>query len=221
MPWLCPTDPANLDLETALVEEMLERFHLDGVQFDYIRFPDGNTCYCEGCRARFQEQTGLTVETWPEDVAPTGSLGDRFAAWRIGRITGALAVLSETVRTSGIPVSAAVLPDYRDALDCGQDWVEWSRSGLVDRIYLMDYFRTTPELEEALSYQISLLPRGFFTICGLGSGIGSLGISSREAASQIEAALRGGARGVCHFHLNATLLQELPVIEGHRNSWQL
>jgi len=217
LPWLCPTDPANLDLETALVEEMLERFHLDGVQFDYIRFPNGNTCYCEGCRARFQEQTGLAVGTWPSDVSPTGCQGDRFAVWRVGRITHALAVLSETVRTRGIQVSAAVLPDYRDALGCGQDWVDWSRSGIVDRIYLMNYFRTTPELEETLPGQISLLPRGFFTICGLGSGIGSLGISSVEAASQVEAALRGGARGVCHFHLNGTLLQALPVIQGHRS----
>lgn len=217
MPWLCPTDPANIELETALILEMLERFPLDGVQFDYVRFPNGNTCYCEGCRARFQEQTGLTVGTWPEDVAPAGSLGDRFAVWRVGRITHALAVLSEAVRRMGIPVSVAVLPDYRDALGCGQDWVDWSQSGLVDRIYLMDYFRTTPELEEALSGQISLLPGGFFTICGLGSGIGSLGISSVEAASQVEAALRGGARGVCHFHLNGTLLQALPVIQGHRS----
>ncbi|MFO7627240.1 MAG: family 10 glycosylhydrolase [Candidatus Fermentibacteraceae bacterium] len=216
-PWLCPTNPANLELETALLFEMLERYPLDGVQFDYVRFPNGSTCYCEGCRTRFQEQTGLTVITWPDDAAPTGSLGDRFAAWRVGRITQALAVLSEAVRTNGILVSVAVLPDYHDALDCGQDWVDWSRQGIVDRIYLMDYFRTTPELEEALSVQISLLPRGFFTVCGLGSGIGSLEISPMEAASQVEAALRGGARGVCHFHLNETLLQALPVIQGYRS----
>lgn len=212
LPWLCPTDPANLELETALILEMLERFPLDGVQFDYIRFPDDKSCYCAGCRERFMEQTGLSVETWPDDVSPFGSLRDRFAAWRVERITHALDVLSSAVRTRGLPVSVAVFPDYHDALGYGQDWVDWSRRGIVDRIYLMDYFRTTPELEEALSVQISLLPRGFFTVCGLGSGIGSLGISSMEAASQFEAALRWGARGVCHFHLNETLLRTLPVI---------
>lgn len=207
--WLCPTDPANLELELALVGEMLDLYPLDGVQFDYTRFPNRSTCFCEGCRERFQEQTGLTVGSWPDDAAPTGSLGDGYSAWRIERITHALTVLSETVRARGGTVSAAVLPDYGDALTCGQDWVEWARRGVVDRIYLMDYFRTTPELQAALSVQIPLLPEGFFTVCGLGSGIGSLGISPVEAGSQVGAALRSGARGVCHFHLNETLLRTL------------
>jgi len=214
LPWLCPSNPANLELEAALIVEMLERFSLDGVHFDYARFPNGSTCYCDGCRAAFQEQTGLTVGDWPEDAAPLGPLGDLFADWRIGRITQSIAFLSEIVRARGVKVSTAVLPDYQDALGCGQDWVDWSRRGIVDGIYLMDYFRTTPELEEALSGQLSLLPGDFFTVCGLGSGIGTLEMSSDEAASQVEAALRAGARGVCHFHLNGTLLRTLPLIRG-------
>jgi uncharacterized lipoprotein YddW (UPF0748 family) len=212
LPWLCPTDPASLDLETALVLEMLDRFPLDGVQFDYIRFPNDRSCYCEGCRTRFHEETGLSAGTWPDDVAPGGSLRARYSAWRVGRITNALVVLSEAVRQRGIPVSVAVFPDRLDALGYGQDWVDWSRRGMVDRIYPMNYFRTTPELGEALAGQIPLLPDGFFTVCGLGTAIGSLGISSFEAASQVEAALRSGAHGVCHFHLNETLLRTLPMI---------
>lgn len=216
LPWLCPTDPASIELETALVLEMLERFPLDGVQFDYIRFPNDRSCYCEGCRARFQEETGLSAGSWPDAVAPGGSLRDLYSAWRVRRITNALAVLSEAVRQRGIPVSVAVFPDCRDALGYGQDWVDWSRRGIVDMIYPMNYFSTTPELEDALAGQIPLLPRGFPLLSGLGSGIGSLEISSVEAASQIEAALRSGASGFCHFHLNETLLQALPVIRGLR-----
>lgn len=209
LPWLCPTDPENIELENALIRELLDRHPLDGVQFDYTRFPNGSTCYCEGCRARFQEQTGMAVGAWPDDAAPSGPLGDMYATWRVGRITHALTVLAETVREVGLTVSAAVLPDYGDALGCGQDWVDWGRRGIVDRIYLMDYFRTAPELEHALSEQIRLLPEGCFTVCGLGTGIGTLEMSSFEAGSQVEAALGLGARGVCHFHLNATLLRIL------------
>lgn len=214
LPWLCPTDPENLELETELILEMLDRLPLDGVQFDYVRFPNDGSCYCEGCRGRFLEQTGLSVETWPDDVAPSGTLRSRFSAWRVGRITHALDVLSRVVRARGLQVSVAVFPNHQDALGYGQDWVDWSRRGVVDRIYLMDYFRTASEVEEALSGQIPLLPGGFSAVCGLGSGIGSLGISSMEAAAQIGAALRWGARGVCHFHLNETLLRTLQEIRG-------
>jgi len=196
IPWLCPTDPENLELETELILEMLDRLPLDGVQFDYVRFPNDGSCYCEGCRERFSEQTGLFVGSWPDDVAPAGTLRSRYSAWRAERITHSLDVLSSLVRARGLQVSVAVFPDYQDALGYGQDWVDWSRQGVVDRIYLMNYFSSASEVEEALSGQIQLLPEGFFTVCGLGSGIGSLGISSMEAASQVGAALRWGARGV-------------------------
>ncbi len=212
LPWLCPTDPRNLDLEASLIGEMMDRFPLDGVQLDYVRFPNSNTCYCEGCRERFTEQTGLAVATWPEDVSPAGPLRDQYLVWRAERITHAVTVFSSLVRSRLPVVSAAVLPDRSDALACGQDWVQWCGTGLLDRLYPMNYFATTAELEAALSEQMQLLPPGFFTVCGLGSSIGALDVSADEAASQVEVALSTGVQGTCHFHLNATLMRMLPAL---------
>jgi uncharacterized lipoprotein YddW (UPF0748 family) len=212
LPWLCPTDPRNLELEESLVLEMMDRFPLDGVQLDYIRFPGEGSCYCRGCRNRFSRSTGLYPDAWPEDVLPGGSIHGEFYLWRAGRITHALILLSLAVRNRGAAVSAAVLPDYQDALSCGQDWVSWGRLGVLDRIYFMDYFRTAAEMRGVLEDQLERLPRGAAAVCGLGAGIGRLEISSEEARRQVETAMETGFEGVCLFHLNQTLLRMLPAI---------
>lgn len=212
LPWLCPTDPRNLELEQSLIQEMLNTFPLEGIQLDYIRFPGEGSCYCQGCRNRFARDTGLCTDAWPEDVLPGGRIHREFSLWRTGRITHALILLSMAARNEGAAVSAAVLPDYEDALSCGQDWAFWGRLGILDRICFMDYFRTAAEMRGVLEDQLGRLPRGAAAVCGLGTGIGSLEISSGEARRQVETAMEAGFEGVCHFHLNQTLLRMLPSI---------
>jgi len=212
LPWLCPTDPGNLEFQGALLEEMMDRYNLDGVHLDYIRYPDGNSCFCEGCRARFQQHTRHAVYRWPDDVLENGPLHGEYADWRRGRVTNAVSFFSGLVRARGLPVSAAVFSNLNYGLDCGQDWAEWCGLGLLDRIYHMNYFSTAAEVEAAVRTQRSLLPRCCYIVSGLGSSIGSLAISTEEATLQVEASLRAGADGICHFHLNTTLLRMLPMM---------
>ncbi len=209
LPWLCPTDPRNLALEEALVLELLDRFPLDGVQFDYVRFPGAESCCCQGCRDRFARSTGLSPGAWPEDVLPGGRFHREFGLWRADRITHALVLLSMAAGGRGAAVSAAVLPDRADALGCGQDWSLWGRSGVLDRIYFMNYFRTAAELDSVISGQADGLTCGTPAVCGLGTGIGRLEVSPEEARRQVETAIGAGFSGVCHFHLNQTLLRTL------------
>lgn len=210
LPWLCPTDPRNLELEKSLILEMLDRFSLDGVQLDYIRFPGDESCYCMGCRDRFTRGAGCSPDDWPEDALPGGRYHREFFLWRTGRITHAMILLSRAAAERGAAVSAAVLPDYEDALGCGQDWASWGRLGVPDRIYIMNYFRTAMEMRSLLEDQLDGLPPGTWAVCGLGTGIARLDISPGEARRQVETALEAGFDGICHFHLNQTLLRMLP-----------
>ena len=55
--WLCPTHPANLSLEVASFVELAKK-GVDGLHFDYIRYPGPDSCFCDGCRTRFEAQIG-------------------------------------------------------------------------------------------------------------------------------------------------------------------
>ena len=52
--WLCPSHPDNQKMEIEAMVELAKK-GVDGIHFDYIRYPDGNHCFCAGCRARFDQ----------------------------------------------------------------------------------------------------------------------------------------------------------------------
>ena len=60
--WLCPTQPANREQLAAEVTELLSRYRVDGLQFDYIRFYEEPTCYCDHCRAEFERSLGVETD---------------------------------------------------------------------------------------------------------------------------------------------------------------
>lgn len=140
--WLCPSHPANQQLESDAMLEVATKYDVDGIHFDYIRYPDRTMCYCAGCRERFAASVAEKAEPWPGAVGDGGPLRDKWLEFRRGQITRVVAAVSEGVRKvkPGIKVSAAVFPNPpvdRDAI--GQDWPLWCAKGYVDFVCPMDY----------------------------------------------------------------------------------
>lgn len=143
--WLCPTHPANRKmLVDAMLELALEK-GVDGVHFDYIRYPDGRYCHCVGCKARFEAKIGKTVTNWPKDVCGRGPLAKEWLAFRREAITSPVREVAEKLHGSGsrVEVSAAVFRDPLSDLDwVGQDWASWCEKGYLDFACPMTYENT-------------------------------------------------------------------------------
>ena len=75
-PWLCPSNPANQKLEIDSMLEVARNYDVDGIHFDYIRYPDGDHCFCDGCRERFSKSAGVKIQQWPQDVLAEGRTGN-------------------------------------------------------------------------------------------------------------------------------------------------
>ena len=84
--WLCPSDPANRQLEVQSMLEVARRYPVDGLHLDYIRYPDGHCCYCDGCRKRFEADSRPPVDQWPADCY-SGARKDEYNDWRCRQIT--------------------------------------------------------------------------------------------------------------------------------------
>jgi uncharacterized lipoprotein YddW (UPF0748 family) len=140
--WLCPSHPDNFALETNSMLEVVRNYDVDGIHFDYIRYPDSSSCYCSGCRTRFQAQSGRSLTNWPADVLASGTLRTAFLDWRrdqITRLVSAVYAGSKAIKP-GVKISAAVFPDAASAYDdVGQDWRRWVTNGIVDFLCPMDY----------------------------------------------------------------------------------
>lgn len=206
--WLCPSHPENLALETDSLLEVVRNYDVDGIHFDYIRYPNSSACYCAGCGSRFQAQTGRTVANWPADVLAAGALRTAFLDWRRAQITRLVAAVHNAAKAlkPDIQISAAVFPDAASAYDeVGQDWHRWIDEGLVDFLCPMDYTtdlnRFTELVDQQLAYAAGRIP--------IYPGIGAESIAADGVLAQIEATRARATGGFVLFELGPSSVSQL------------
>ena len=209
MDWLCPSHPNNFALETNSMLEVVRNYDVDGIHFDYIRYPNSDYCYCSGCSTRFQSQTAQTVTNWPADVLAAGTLRNLFLDWRraqISRLVAAVYAGTKAIKPS-VQVSAAVFPDAASAFDgVGQDWRSWITNGIVDFLcpmdYTTDFHSFTNLVAQQLAYAGGSIP--------VYPGIGAYVLETDAALAQLQATRAANTRGFIIFELSpssaATLL---------------
>ncbi len=138
-------EPGDLRVreELSKVVEEIIRFYpqLDGLLFDYIRYPDAdpNCGHTTANVERFREATGL---------AEIDDMGKDWHDWKRDQVTELLKELVKKARTirPKIQVSATGCLSYARALyEAFQDWPMWVNSGIVDSVTVMNY---SPEPEE-------------------------------------------------------------------------
>jgi uncharacterized lipoprotein YddW (UPF0748 family) len=138
---LCPSHPANFDLERQSMLEVVRNYDVDGIHFDYIRYIDDRFCYCAGCRERFEAYRDKPVQNWPMDCY-NGPLKSEYREWRVLQISRLVEAVSTEARRIKpfIKISAAVFTRYPKCREeLGQDWVQWIKEGWIDFLCPMDY----------------------------------------------------------------------------------
>ncbi len=125
-----------------MVGEIVRAYpELDGVQFDYIRYPDSHPRYgyTPINMDRFKKSTGLKK-------VREGSRA--WNDWKRAQVTELLKLLIQSARAvrPKIRVSATGCMSYARALhEAFQDWPSWLNTGLVDFVTVMNY---SPDPEE-------------------------------------------------------------------------
>lgn len=154
--WLCPSHPDNQKLEIDAMVEVARKYDVDGIHFDYIRYPDNDHCFCEGCRERFAAAIGTKIDHWPADSLAKGTLRQRWLDWRRGNITAVVKATSEQARAlkPKIRISAAVFRSWTTDRDgVGQDWKLWCEKGWLDFVCPMDYTESNRKFDTMVTAQ--------------------------------------------------------------------
>jgi hypothetical protein len=149
--WLCPAHPENRELEKNVMVELVRKYDVDGVHFDYMRYPYEPFCYCQNCEQRFSMETGLKIDIWPDDVWKEGKYRGVYLEWRKELITSSAEDIARAIHVfdSYVCVSLAARSGIRTAyLHDGQQWWNWDDKGILDFVCPMNY---TPDPEEYLS----------------------------------------------------------------------
>ena len=134
--FLEPGDPRVREDLAKMVEEILRIYpDLDGIQFDYIRYPDVHPHYgyTKINMERFKRVTGL------KEIDEESSI---WKDWRRAQVTELLTKLVKIVRLKrpNMKVSTTgCMPYARAYYEAYQDWAMWISTGLVDFVTVMDY----------------------------------------------------------------------------------
>ncbi len=174
------TSPSHPEVQARVHEvwmDLLGRYDLDGIHFDYIRFPSGDFDYSRGGLERFRAWVaagnsgavggGLVpgsagvperFSTAGEALAFVDAHPQAWADFRREQITGLVRRIYHDVkaRRPEVVVSAAVIADADDAFRHRfQDWPGWLAEGILDiavpMAYTPDNARFDRQIAEARS----------------------------------------------------------------------
>ena len=208
-----PWSPAVRERTLAVATDLAERYDLDGIHFDYIRYPGPNFDYSVGAVAAFREwaiplvdvgrrraldrATGANPLAWPD------SLPRQWSDFRRQQLTSLLERIHFAVkaRRPWMVVSAAVYPDTVDARGARfQDWPGWARSGLLDAVAPMAYTADDRRFRGQVEEVVAAAP-GTEVWAGIGSHLTGLQGTLRK----IGIARELGTHGIMLFSYDWTI----------------
>jgi len=133
--FLEPGDTRVRNELSKIIEEILGGYpDLDGIQFDYVRYPDKNPDY--GYTEMNMERFKKTSLAWED--------------WKRAQVTETLEHFVRKARQlhPGLRVSATgCMPYQRAYYEAYQDWPSWLNRGLLDFVTIMDYSPDPSEFE--------------------------------------------------------------------------
>jgi len=209
--WLCPSHPENQELELNSLLEVARKYPVDGLHFDYIRYPNRDSCYCDGCRQRFEKQTNRKVADWPRDVY-SGKRRQEYNNWRCAQITKLVAAVHREAKKlrPELKISAAVFSSYPACRESvAQDWVAWVKAGYLDFVCPMDYTGDDNRFVELVSNQVKLIGNRVALYPGIGVTASRSSLSPDRAVGQIHHARRLGAAGFTLFNYDRSTAESV------------
>ncbi len=211
--WLCPSHPANRKLEKDAMLELVRKYDIAGIQLGYQRFLGPTDCYCDRCKAQFQKDTKLTVESWPAEAVSGGKYAQEYQRWQQGLLTSLEKEISEEAHRikPGMCVSRAAQP-WTDAgrHQVPQDWPEGVEKGWLDFICWMNYGTDTMQVASQTRADVDLTEGTIPIYSGLGA---FLRADAGQLREQVKVAREGGADGFVVFALDAGELDKcLPAL---------
>ena len=193
-------------LET-VVRGIANRYPIDGIHFDYARYPNARFDYSRLAIAEFRTAIRPRLDDAARRQVDAREKVDLFAypdarpddwrAFRVARMTALMRRLRAAVKAErpDALVTVATKPDLREAYDDRlQDWGAWLHDGIVDVVCPMAY---TPEAAR-FADQITAA-RAAANGRPIWAGIGAYRLTPAQTIDNIQTARRIGAAGVILF----------------------
>jgi uncharacterized lipoprotein YddW (UPF0748 family) len=191
--YLSPSVPEAADHLEAVVRELVGSYRIDGLHFDFIRYPGPKWDHSRAALAAFRKVHRSQALLGGPDRDPAG-----WDEYRRRTVTTLVTRLADAARVErpGIVLSAAVASDEAQAVNHKfQDWPRWLSSGILSAlcpmVYTPDNHLFVSRVEQALARAGGRQP--------VWAGIGAYRLDFEGIVEQVELARQAGAGGVVLF----------------------
>ena len=202
-----PSAPEVKERVYAVAMDLVERYEIDGIHLDYVRYPSGAFDYSRGALDRFRnwidgritddQRTEFVSASEQNPLAFVEAFPEPWAEFRRDQITDLVERIYVGVkrRRPEVLVSAAVFPDAQESfLHRCQDWEEWLRRGIVDVVAPMAYNPDDGLFDQAISHAAEVAgPERIW------AGVGAYLTTYEGTLSKIDITQRIGVRGFLLF----------------------
>ncbi len=197
--FLDPSLPEVRAYNIQVIREILDRYKVDGIHLDYIRYPSSIT----GSVYDF----GSPVPRRPPGAKSDPEQDALARSIRTGHVTQMVAEVRTLLRDRyrGVILTAAVWPNRQKITDhVFQNWPDWLRGGLLDYAFLMAYYNSKEIYDARMGdFRDPQLQKRMVI------GIGVYSSPRPEVTSyQFNNSRAIGAAGVCYFDAGYFLKRE-------------
>lgn len=205
--YLSPIDSESAAYTSAVIRDIVERYDLDGIHLDYVRFPSEEFDYSPIALRAFRldvvdeldgdARTRYDTRLAEDPLIYTRAFPERWRRFRMTRLTELLMRMRTAVKGArpSIVLSAAVAPDPDEAATVRlQDWRGWLDRDLIDIVCPMAYTVDSAEFAAQIARARAAAGRH-----PLWAGIGAYRLSSDQVIERIALARRLGASGIVLF----------------------
>ena len=155
---LNPCLPEVREYIVSVLRDLAERYPIDGLHLDYVRFIEGDWSYDAKTLALFGESPDARPEAW--------------AAFRRAAVTELVSMTRRMLKDMrpNATLSAAVFPSAKSRERVLQDAEGWLRRGLVDAVFPMTYEDSDADFRDVIDEGYALL-RGAVPAAGRGRAV--------------------------------------------------
>lgn len=204
--YLNPAIPEARDFLSELYKEIASKYDIDGIQFDYIRFPNSNDYsndfgYDDYTRNLFKQYAGV-------DPKYLNVNSDMWQLWNYFRMnivnTFVYSVISELrMIKPEIKIAADVWPNYDTApSDIFQDSKDWVVKNYINTLNPMSYYTTVTPVAMDLRNTMNFANGHSNIVLAIGTNVGTDKVT---LLNQIESLRNNGASGIGLFEYESLL----------------
>jgi uncharacterized lipoprotein YddW (UPF0748 family) len=210
--YMSPAAPETKEHVYSIWMDVLEHYDVDGINFDYVRYPAPDYDYSRISLDRFRlwllpqlkdDERARFAALESDPLVYVDSFPSRYNDFRRDQITELVERIYYGVkkRNPNVIVSADVFANAKDAYENRfQDWRTWLRRGFLDVAALMAYSTDTQIFRDQIRVGVEAGGRDH-----IWAGIGAYRQVADSTIEKIRAARELGARGIVLFSYSSAV----------------